>query len=168
MCRLSQSFGSTRDKRHGCHGTGALRLAGEMRLELSKRGDYAVRAMLALADSRGLLTGGRIAEQTGIPISFLPQVMGSLVHAGLVEGLQGRTGGYRLARGPGEISLLAVVEAVEGDSRRSTCILRGGPCGVDGICRVHGAFFSAQEALLAELAGATLADLSPAEARAAG
>jgi Rrf2 family nitric oxide-sensitive transcriptional repressor len=136
-----------------------------MRLELSKRGDYAVRAMLALADDQGLLTGGRIAERTDIPISFLPQVMGSLVHAGLVEGLQGRTGGYRLARPAVEISLLAIVEAVEGDSRRSTCILRGGPCGVDGICRVHPAFSAAQEALLAELAAATLASLAGTDER---
>lgn len=131
-----------------------------MRLELSKRGDYAVRAMLALADGGGQLTGGRIARQTGIPISFLPQVMGSLVHAGLVEGRQGRTGGYRLAKPASDISLLSIVEAAEGDSRRTTCILRGGPCGVDGTCRVHSAFFAAQEALLAELAGATLASLS--------
>jgi len=133
-----------------------------MRLELSKRGDYAVRAMLALADGGGLLTGGRIAHQTGIPISFLPQVMGSLVHAGLVHGLQGRTGGYRLAVDPATISLLSIVEAAEGDSRRTTCILRGGPCGIDGTCRVHGAFSAAQEALLAELAGASLASLTDA------
>jgi Rrf2 family protein len=131
-----------------------------MRLELSKRGDYAVRAMLALADGGGQLTGGRIAHQTGIPVSFLPQVMGDLVHAGLVHGRQGRTGGYRLAKPANAISLLTIVEAVEGDSRRTTCILRGGPCGLDGSCRVHSAFFAAQEALLAELAGATLASLS--------
>jgi Rrf2 family protein len=132
-----------------------------MRLELSRRGDYAVRAMLALADDGALLTGGRIALLTGIPISFLPQVMGTLVHAGLVDGVQGRTGGYRLARAPDRITLLSIVEAAEGDSRRTTCILRGGPCGADGLCRVHPAFSAAQDALLAELEGATLATLSP-------
>jgi len=131
-----------------------------MRLRLTKRGDYAVRAMLALADAHGaLLTGGQIAQQTGIPISFLPQVMGDLVHAGLADGLQGRTGGYRLGRPADRISLLGVVEAVEGDSRRKTCILRGGPCNVDGTCRVHHAFSAAQDALLAELEDASLASL---------
>lgn len=132
-----------------------------MRLRLTKRGDYAVRAMLALADARDrLLTGSQIAADTGIPVSFLPQVMGDLVHAGLADGLQGRTGGYRLARPAGEISLLGVVEAVEGDSRRKTCILRGGPCGSDGTCRVHDAFSAAQDALLGELEGASLASLA--------
>ena len=132
-----------------------------MRLRLTKRGDYAVRAMLALTDAGGrLLTGGQISRQTGIPLSFLPQVMGTLVHAGLADGLQGRTGGYRLARDASSISLLSVVEAAEGDSRRTTCIQRGGPCGADGACRVHYAFYAAQEALLAELSGASLASLS--------
>lgn len=132
-----------------------------MRLTLTKRGDYAVRAMLALADSRDdLLTGSQIAQQTGIPLSFLPQVMGDLVHAGLADGVQGRTGGYRLARPALEISLLSVVEAVEGDSRRWTCILRGGPCSLDGTCRVHDAFTAAQEALLRELAAASLSSLA--------
>lgn len=135
-----------------------------MRLRLTKRGDYAVRAMLALADAGGRVqTGGQIAAQTEIPVSFLPQVMGSLVHAGLVDGLQGRSGGYRLARAADDISLLSVVEAVEGDSRRTTCILRGGPCRVDGACRVHEAFFAAQEALLAELARASLSSVPVAE-----
>ena len=43
-------------------------------------------------------------------------------------------------------SLLTIVEAVEGDSRRETCVLRGGPCGRDGACAVHAAFCAAEEA----------------------
>ena len=132
-----------------------------MRLQLTRRGDYAVRAMLALADANGAqLTGAQIAQRTGVPMSFLPQVMGDLVHARLVDGLQGRAGGYRLSRASAGISLLSVVEAAEGDSRRTACILRGGPCGADGFCRVHHAFFAGQEALLATLRGTTLAELS--------
>ncbi|HSM37763.1 MAG TPA: Rrf2 family transcriptional regulator [Candidatus Limnocylindrales bacterium] len=128
-----------------------------MRLRLTKRGDYAVRAMVALADAGGSqLTGGQIAQRTDIPISFLPQVMGTLVHAGLVDGLQGRTGGYRLAQPASSISLLNVVEAAEGTSRRTSCILRGGPCRTNGTCSVHAAFSAAQDALLAELAAARL------------
>jgi Rrf2 family transcriptional regulator, iron-sulfur cluster assembly transcription factor len=132
-----------------------------MRLQLTRRGDYAVRAMLAVADAEGaLITGAQIARRTGVPPSFLPQVMGDLVHAGLVEGHQGRAGGYRLARPASSISLLSVVEAAEGDSRRTTCILRGGPCGADGHCRVHDAFFAGQEAMLTTLAATDLARLA--------
>jgi Rrf2 family transcriptional regulator, iron-sulfur cluster assembly transcription factor len=133
-----------------------------VRLQLSRRGDYAVRAMIGLADAGGAqVTGRELAASTGVPAAFLPQVMGDLVRAGLVTTRQGRSGGYRLARDPGTISLLTVVEAVEGDSRRTTCVLRGGPCGADGFCRIHHAFFAAQEALLSTLSQRTLADLDP-------
>ena len=132
-----------------------------MRLELTKRGDYAVRAMLTLARTPGdrLLSVRRIAEEMSIPVRFLPQVMGDLAAAGLVEATTGRAGGYRLARPAAAITLLDVVEAVEGDSRRRTCVLRGGPCGLDGHCDVHDVFFAAQDAMLATLAAARLADL---------
>ena len=133
-----------------------------MRLELTKRGDYAVRAMLALTRGAGggLISARRISDAMGIPVRFLPQVLADLGRAGLVEAAPGRAGGYRLARDPGSVSLLEVIEAVEGDSRRQSCVLRGGPCGEDGFCDVHEVFFEGQEALLATLARASLADLA--------
>ncbi len=129
-----------------------------MRLELTKRGDYAVRVMLALARAPlgRLLSVRRLAEEMTIPVRFLPQVMSNLTAAGLVRAETGRSGGYRLARPAATITLLDVVEAVEGDSRRRTCVLRGGPCGLDGFCDVHDVFFSAQDAMLAALDGAVL------------
>lgn len=132
-----------------------------MRLELTRRGDYAVRAMIALArvEEDRRLSARAIASEMTIPVRFLPQVMTDLVRAGLVDAVIGRSGGYRLSRDPAGISLLDVIEAVEGDSRRQTCVLRGGPCGRDGFCDVHAVFFEAQDALLRPLAATTLADL---------
>jgi Rrf2 family protein len=132
-----------------------------MRLELTKRGDYAVRAMLALARAPEgrLLSVRRIAEDMTIPVRFLPQVMGDLVAAGLVEATTGRAGGYRIARPPAAVTILDVVEAVEGDSRRRSCVLRGGPCGADGYCDVHDVFFAAQDAMLDTLGSARLSEL---------
>ena len=132
-----------------------------MRLELTKRGDYAVRAMMALAcDDAGLISARTIAADMAIPPRFLPQVMADLVRAGLAEGVTGRSGGYRFAVPAAEISLLTIVEAVEGTSRRETCVLRGGPCGRDGICAVHAAFCAAEEAMIGALDSVTLADVS--------
>jgi Rrf2 family transcriptional regulator, iron-sulfur cluster assembly transcription factor len=132
-----------------------------MRLELTKRGDYAVRAMLALAreTSGGLLSARRISDAMDIPVRFLPQVLTDLQRAGLVEAAPGRAGGYRLSRAASRISLLDVIEAVEGDSRRQTCVLRGGPCGRDGHCDVHDVLFRGQEAMLEALAAESLADI---------
>ncbi|HET6495551.1 MAG TPA: Rrf2 family transcriptional regulator [Thermoleophilia bacterium] len=132
-----------------------------MRLELTKRGDYAVRAMIALArDGQRLMSARTIAADMAIPPRFLPQVMGDLVRAGLVEGVTGRSGGYRLSVSASEVSLLTIIEAVEGTSRRETCVLRGGPCGSDDMCAVHGAFIAAEEAMIGALDSATLAEVS--------
>jgi Rrf2 family iron-sulfur cluster assembly transcriptional regulator len=132
-----------------------------MRPELTKRADYAIRAMLALSreNADGLLSTRRIAEGMAIPGRFLPQVMGDLSRAGLVHAEPGRNGGYRLGRPATQISLLDVIEAVEGDSRRRSCVLRGGPCATSGTCAVHDVFFAAQDALLRMLSTANLAAL---------
>lgn len=133
-----------------------------MRLELTKRGDYAVRAMLTLArPGMGQLTAAALADATAIPPNYVVQVMGDLVRAQLVANRRGRRGGYTLARPPSEVTLLAVVEAVEGESRRRTCVMRGGPCGGGGVvCAVHDAFATAQERANMTLGSVTLADVA--------
>ncbi len=132
-----------------------------MRLELTKRGDYAIRAALALARAEpgNRLSVRRIAAEMGIPVRFLPQVMADLVRAGLAVAVPGRNGGYVLARPASELTLLDVIEAVEGDSRRQTCVLRGGPCGFNGFCDVHDVFFAAQDSMLRTLSATSLASL---------
>jgi Rrf2 family protein len=129
-----------------------------VRLELTKRADYAIRAVVALARTSGpeRLSVRQVAADQGVPERFLTHVMGDLVRAGLVEATVGRTGGYRLARRSADISLLDVVEAVEGDSHRRTCVLRGGPCAVDGRCDVHAVFAAAQDDVIGRLRGATV------------
>jgi Rrf2 family iron-sulfur cluster assembly transcriptional regulator len=133
-----------------------------VRLELTRRGDYAVRAMLALAgdSDSDWLSVPRISASMAIPARFLPAVMTDLVRAGLVEGRTGRTGGYRLRRPATSISLLDVIEAVEPEPDPRTCVLRGGPCGRDGLCAVHDAFSAARTSMLARLAEVSLADVS--------
>jgi Rrf2 family protein len=135
-----------------------------VKLELTRRGDYAVRAMLALAAADGLdpdryLSARRIAAEMAIPVRFVPHVLTDLSAAGLVMARTGRLGGYRLARPAREITLLDVITAAEGDARRRACVLRGIPCGTDGFCPVHPVFMAAQDAMLETLAGATLADV---------
>lgn len=132
-----------------------------MRVVLSLRGDYAVRAMLALASHTGdgWLSAPRIAERMAIPVRFLPHVLTDLSRAGLVVGQPGRTGGYRLALPSTEIDLLRIVEAVEDDAEPARCVLRGGPCGRDGRCAVHESFSDATRVLRAELGRSRLDEL---------
>ena len=148
----------------------ADRKAAVVRVTLSLRGDYAVRAMLALAQHErrtpdpgdgpaALLSAGRIATQMRIPGRFVAHVLADLGRAGLVVGSTGRRGGYRLAAPAGEIDLLRIVDAAEPHGSAARCVLRGIPCDPDGRCAVHDAFSGATGALRAELARSSLAGL---------
>ena len=133
-----------------------------VRLELTHRGSYAIRAVLALArsDKDEVVPARRIAKDMDIPVRFLPQVLGDLSRAGIVEARLGRAGGYRLSKPASAISLLDIIEAAEGDARRQTCVVTGRPCGAnDEFCDVHDAFFEAQDAILARLSDVSVAEV---------
>jgi Rrf2 family iron-sulfur cluster assembly transcriptional regulator len=132
-----------------------------MRLELTRLGDYGIRAMVALAGrpTTDWLSVPKMSAEMAIPERVLPKVMADLVRAGLVEGRIGRTGGYRLARPAPTITLLDVIKALEPEHDVPACVLRGGPCGLDGRCAVHDAFSGARKAMLERLATVSLEDV---------
>ncbi len=127
-------------------------------MELTHRGSYAIRAVLTLAraDEDDVVPARRIAKEMDIPVRFLPQVLGDLSRAGIVEARLGRAGGYRLSRPASAISLLDVIEAAEGDARRQTCVLTGKLCDGTDPCDVHDMFYEAQEAILQRLDGVSI------------
>jgi Rrf2 family transcriptional regulator, iron-sulfur cluster assembly transcription factor len=132
-----------------------------MRLRLTRGGDYAVRAMLALAAHACAepLSSRLIAREWAIPSQFMPQVMRRLTEHGLVVPVVGRHGGYRLARPAADISLLAVIRAVEEPLGAPECSLRGGPCRPDARCLVHDSLVAAQQQFLDSLAAWSLAEI---------
>jgi Rrf2 family protein len=117
--------------------------------------------MLALAQDPGdgWLSVPTVSAAMAIPQRFLPRVMADLVEAGLVVGRRGRTGGYRLARDAGAISLLEIITAAEPEPDERSCILRGGPCDARGRCAVHDAFGGARKAMLERLSATSLAEV---------
>lgn len=120
--------------------------------------------MLALAHDAGnsWLSVRTVSAEMSIPERFLPRVMVDLVDAGLVVGHRGRTGGYRLARTAETISLLEIITAAESDRDERVCILRGGPCDVNGRCAVHEAFGGARDAMLERLGATSLEEVARA------
>lgn len=130
-----------------------------MRLMLSLRADYAVRAMVSLAalDSSTPVSARALSDRMAIPVRFLPHVLADLSRAGLVIGTPGRNGGYRLGRPATDIDLLSIVDAAETRSGPAVCVLRGGPCAPDARCAVHDAFAAATEATRDRLRATTLA-----------
>ncbi|HZD79344.1 MAG TPA: Rrf2 family transcriptional regulator [Actinomycetota bacterium] len=135
-----------------------------MNLTLSRRGDYVVRAAICLAgawDGNGAYRKIReVADEMELPLSYTPQVLGTLARAGLAEAKAGREGGYRLTRSPEQISLLEVIEAAEGYLVSERCPLRGGPCRWDDTCAVHPTWIKASEAIRKVLSKTTLQEVS--------
>ena len=85
-------------------------------MRISAKGEYAIKAMLdlALERERGLIPIQEVAARQGIPQRYLEQVLLSLKRAGLLTSKRGSTGGYHLTRRPEEITVGAVLRAVEG------------------------------------------------------
>ncbi len=83
-------------------------------MRLSTKGRYAVTAMLDLAIhyEGGPVTLADISETQGISLSYLEQLFARLKKNGLVEGLRGPGGGYRLSRTPEEISVAMIINAI--------------------------------------------------------
>ena len=83
---------------------------------VSAKGEYAVRAMLALSlhSGKNPLQVKSIAQKKSIPLRFLEQVMSALKKKGLVESIRGPHGGYKLTRSPDQIFFGEVLQAVEG------------------------------------------------------
>jgi Rrf2 family protein len=84
-------------------------------VKVTAKADYAVRAVLELATvDEGLVKGEQIARSQQIPLKFLENILIDLRHAGIVHAQRGAEGGYRLARGPADVTLGEVIRAVEG------------------------------------------------------
>lgn len=135
-----------------------------MDLTLSSRGDYVVRAAIALASAWSADHPYRkireISDEMGVPLSYTPQILGSLARSGLAESKAGPAGGYRLGRDPRDVSMLEVIESAEGRLASRSCPMRGGPCRWDDVCAVHPTWLKASEAIRSVLATTSLAEVA--------
>ena len=135
-----------------------------MRLELNRESEYAIRALVLLAVESGRSWSGRqIAARTEVPERFLARVLGQLAAAGIVESRIGRTGGYRLQRAPTGLSILEIVETIEGPTRSMRCVLRQQGCDPTAPCAIHPIWTTAQDGVVDTLGETTLAELVAAE-----
>lgn len=127
-----------------------------MQLELSSEGRYALRALVYLAWAGERVTADRISTEAHIPRRLLARILAKLSHAGLVESEQGRSGGSRLARPAGKITLREAVEAIEGPFGVTRCIMEDRACGEGAPCALHEAWKEGQQAILEYLGTQTI------------
>ena len=105
---------------------------------VSTRGRYALRMMIALAENshdHAYIAMKDIAERLEISKKYMEQIMPVLVKNGLVEGLQGQGGGYRLTRRPEDYRVGEILRLTEGDLAPVSCLSGDSPCTRSGGCR---------------------------------
>jgi Rrf2 family protein len=131
---------------------------------ISKRTDYATRAVLALAiaPEGGPLKMREIAERTHVPESLLEQIMAQLRGAGIVRSDRGPRGGYRLNHPPGEITLERVVRLFQGPLAPIACATRSEPepCPMELGCTLRDTWREVRDATIAILEEKTFAELA--------
>ncbi|MCS7283418.1 MAG: Rrf2 family transcriptional regulator [Anaerolineae bacterium] len=132
-------------------------------MRLSTRGRYAVRAMLDLAlhQGEGLVPRAAIARRQGLSPTYIAHLFRRLERAGLVEGVKGPGGGYRLRRHPAEISVGEIIRVVEGPIALVHCVTPEGQkrCRRAADCVTRGLWREVSEALAEMLDRVTLQDL---------
>ena len=127
-------------------------------MKLSTKGRYSVTAMLDLAihDKAGPVTLGDISQCQGISLSYLEQLFSNLRKAGLVKGVRGPGGGYRLAQPATEISIAQIVRAVDEKVDVTSCDGEG-DCQAGERCLTHELWTDLSNRLYKFLDGITLA-----------
>jgi Rrf2 family protein len=131
-------------------------------MQLTRAADYAVRMMIHLAT---LPNGSRtnraaLAAASSVPEPFVGKILQTLTKSGLIESQRGMNGGFALAASPEEVSILNIVEAVEGPTALNTCVKPGATCDRKAWCPAHPVWCEAQDAMTAVLRRATLASLA--------
>jgi Rrf2 family protein len=130
---------------------------------VSRRTDYATRALLALALKKGgPMKLEEIARLTVVPQSVLEQVMPVMRTAGIVRSERGPSGGYRLNRSPEEITLERVVRLFQGQLAPIGCATRSQPevCPMMLVCSLREVWEEVRDATIAILGRTTFADLA--------
>jgi Rrf2 family nitric oxide-sensitive transcriptional repressor len=129
-------------------------------MRLTMFSDYTLRVLMYAASVRGrLITIDETAKIYGISRAHLKKVVNTLVRAGYLEGVRGRSGGFRLAQPPAKINLGAVIRETELDFALVECFTADNRCLISRFCRLPQVLNEALNAFADTLDRYTLADL---------
>ncbi len=138
---------------------------------ITTRVEYGIHCLLWLSHAVRPSTSSRdLAELQGISPSFVAKIFQQLEKAGIVAARDGVRGGYRLSEKPEHITVLAIVDALEGDKPLFDCQEIRGRCAVfgespprwatDGVCAIHAVMLRAEKAMREALNAETLASIA--------
>ena len=131
-------------------------------MQITRQADYAVRAMVYLAQlgPERRASTSQIAQDKQIPPSFLAKIVSQLSVAGLLQTSRGARGGVSLAKPAAEISLLDVVEAIDGPILLNDCVGDNSNCVFGSDCPMRPVWCDAQKELVTRLGRTTFAQMN--------
>ena len=131
-------------------------------MQITRAAEYAIRGVLYLCQQPegSICLLSEISERQKIPPSFLSKIFQSLSRAGIVSSSRGAGGGFMLVKDPAEITLLDVIEAIQGPIALNMCLSNGQVCDQRPGCAVHAVWREAQSHLLDLLRKKTFAELA--------
>lgn len=131
-----------------------------MRLEITRRAELAVRALAFLGGTTERVKGSVLADELGTTSAFVAQVIGPLVKAGWVQSDPGPSGGYMNFVNLDEVSVLDVIETVDGMTDTGRCVVADRLCDSELPCALHHAWTQARGELTKILGGMSLSDVA--------
>ena len=131
-------------------------------MKLTTKGRFAVTAMLdiALHDPEQYVTIAAIGERRHLSSAYLEQIFGKLRRAGLLEGIRGPTGGYRLSKPADQITVMQILDAVDASLEKSVCEKDRDCCDGEGECITFDLWDRLNEDMRRFLSGITLKGLA--------
>lgn len=135
-------------------------------MQITRETDYAVRCVIHLAETdKEVVMVREIALESEIPKSFLAKILQKLSKGGIVQSLRGVKGGYQLAKQPSEISLLDVLEAMDGPCSMNICAIDKERCNLSATCSAHPLWVEVRKDVEARLRKWNFATLSDSRRR---
>ena len=131
-------------------------------IKLSRLTDYAV-ALLAqmVKEEKKIWSASDLADKTGLPQPTVSKVLKNMTKSGIIVAQRGATGGYRLGHSAQDITVAAIIEAMDGPIAITSCADGGDhSCNVESICPMQGHWNVVNRAIRGALQGVTLADVA--------
>lgn len=132
-------------------------------MRITRQADYATRTIYYLArlGPHQIASTKSIAKAQKIPSTFLAKIISRLAVAGLIHTVRGSRGGVSLARHPSNISLLEVVEAIEGPLLVNECVIDANDCEYSEECPLRPVWSEIQAMLVNRMQNATFDQFGP-------
>ena len=130
-------------------------------MRITRQADYAIRIVAHLSGypEDSVVTVEKISDEMTIPRSFAAKIVQKLTSAGLTSSMRGVKGGFLLRKAPAEISLLDVVEAIDGPVDMNICVLNEDACSRVDECEIHPVWVDIQKEVRALLGARDFASI---------